>query len=258
MQAEFKKVFSAMGTRFELILRGEDFHHLEAVTAAIVDEVERLDSRLSRFNPGSEVTRINRTAGSRPVLVDRELFALLQRGSLASEMTHGYFDLAAATGGGDLALDEDGCSVRFLNPSAQLDLGGIGKGYALDRAAEILVRFSVGEALLSAGSSSILVRGGPWNVALRHPSLPGRTVKSLELSDEALSCSAARHPDQEISDVINPVTGQTVEGNEACAVWAGNATEAEILSTALLAMGKARAASFMEESCQKGLRVEWY
>jgi thiamine biosynthesis lipoprotein len=251
----------AMGTRFDVMLRGPsgqvDEQHLEAVAVAVSEEIQRLDALLSRFNPSSEIARVNRAAKQTAVRVDRELFALLQRCECARAMTNGYFDLAAATGGAGVALNVEACSVRFTNAETQLDLGAIGKGYALDCGFAILSRFGVSEALLNGGTSSVRARGGTWAIDVRHPLQPERIVQRLTLTNRALSCSAARHRGQTQSDVINPLTGAPLSGNNACLVLAGSATEAEIFSTALLAMGKAQAQRYLETLAGHDWQVEW-
>jgi thiamine biosynthesis lipoprotein ApbE len=85
-----------------------------------------------------------------------------------------------------------------------------------------------------------------------------RIVQRIELTQRALSCSAARHPAQLQSDVMNPLTGAPIAGHDACLVLAVSATEAEIFSTALLAMGKEAAAQYLATLCPSDLQVEWF
>lgn len=232
---EGRRECEAMGARFAMHLLGDDTDHLAAVAQAVCEEVQRLDRVLSRFVPGSEIARINRNRVAR---VDREVFALLSRCEQARERTAGAFDVCAATGGAGIELDAQVCGVRLLRPEVEVDLGAIGKGYALDRGAELLHRFGVQCALLQAGTSSILAVGDrPWPIDLRHPLRPEVIVDRIELRNCGFSCSAARHPGQQLSDLIDPRTGDAVQGNDACIVLAETAADAEIYSTALLAMG---------------------
>src|SRR5262245_29042307 len=130
----------AMGTCFEVYLFGDDPEHLEAVAVAALEEIRRLDRTLSRFDPTSEVARINREAAEQPVRVDREVFALLETCERARLGTGGYFDVTASRrdleSAGGIVLDPKACSVRLSQPDARIDLGGVGKGYALDRVCE--------------------------------------------------------------------------------------------------------------------------
>lgn len=250
-----------MGTRFDVLLAGDDEEHLEAVAVAAVEEILRIESVLSRFDPRSEIARINRLASIQPVLVDRELFALLERCEQARQETEGYFDMTR--GGGLLELDAKAQAVSFNREDVIIDLGGIGKGYALDCVREILSRFGVARALLNGGTSSVLALDGPsddangWRIDLRHPLMPeAEAVARVNLQQCALSCSAARHHGQLQSDIVNPLTGQPLDGDAACVVLAASATEAEIFSTALLAMGRQQAAWYLAHRPHAELMAE--
>lgn len=259
MKVEYQRSCEAMATRFDMILRGEDEQHLESLAVAVCEEIQRMDNLLSRFNPSSEIARINREAKTKSVRVDRELFALLERCERARANTNGFFDIAAATGGAGIALNSESCSVQFTTPETQIDLGAIGKGYALDCGREILQRFGVTGALLQGGTSSILAMGdGEWPIDVRHPLVPETIVQRINLANRALSCSATRHPGQVDSDVVNPLAGALLTGNDACIVLATSATEAEIFSTALLVMGREKAEQYLAERRCTELQVQWF
>ena len=255
-----------MGTFFEAFLIGDDGEHLEAVAAAVLDEVSRLDRLLSRFDQAAEVARVNREAGRRPVRVDADLWDILCRCEEHRRATHGFFDVTAAPagrGGDALLLDAERRTVRLARPGAFIDLGGFAKGYALDRAAEILRRFGVRSALLNGGTSSLLAVGrGPdgaaWPVAVRDPSGgdDAAPVARLLLADKGFSCSAALRPGQAVSDVIAP-DGGPLTGQAACVVVAPTAADAEALSTACLVMGKDRARRYVEGRAGPGVSVGW-
>ena len=127
-----------------------------------------------------------------------------------------------------------------------------------------MLRFGVTCGLLTGGTSSVLALGAPpgsrgWPVDVRHPLMPAAApLARVELVDRGFSCSAVCHPGQEQSDVVNPLTGHPLTGNAACVVLAANATEAEILSTALLAMGRKQAISYLEEKSYTGVNVGWF
>ncbi|MBA3442915.1 MAG: FAD:protein FMN transferase [Pyrinomonadaceae bacterium] len=265
---ERSRFCEAMGTGFEVFLYGEDEEHLEAVAVAVTEEIIRLDGVLSRYDPRSEIARINRDAGSAPLRVDREVFGLLERCEQARRLTEGHFDVTASTSRASatpvLHLDAESGTVQFARPDVVIDLGGVGKGYALDRGREILLRFGVTRGLLDGGTSSVLALGAPpggrgWPVDVRHPQTPAAApVARVELIDRGFSCSAVCHPGQEQSDVVNPWTGCMLSGNAACIVLAASATEAEIFSTALLAMGRERAISYLEKKSCPGVNVGWF
>jgi FAD:protein FMN transferase len=253
----------AMGTLFEVFLRGDEEAHLEAVAVAVLEEISRLDATLSRFDPRSEIARINREAGQKQVRVEREVFALIERCEQARQLTAGYFDITAMTGGG-LQLDAEHCALHFMQPGVEIDLGGVGKGYALDRGAELLIRFGVRAGLLQGGTSSVrvigtLANGHGWPLVVRHPQAPDQApIVELKLMEGGFSCSAARHPEQVQSDIVNPLSGKLLDGHAACIVLANNATEAEIFSTALLAMGHSQAVHYLANDVAPHLQVGWF
>jgi FAD:protein FMN transferase len=261
----------AMATLFEVVLIGDDEEHLAAVAEAALDEITRVERLLSRHDPRSEVSRLNREAIHREVLVDRELFELLQQCAEAMSRTEGYFDIVAATserGAGRrstvaAALDMQKRTVRFMSPEVVFDFGAVGKGYALDRAVEIVRSFGVERALMHGGTSSILALGNgpndkPWPIGVRNPAAAEDTgeIAQIGLVDRGYSCSAVFSADQKVSDIVDPHTGAPLADQAACVVIASTALEAEMLSTALLAMGMARARAYTEEIA-RDVSVGW-
>jgi FAD:protein FMN transferase len=258
-----------MGSRFEVLLLGDDEDLLDAVAVAVIEEIIRLDGALSRFDPRSEIARINREAGDKPVRVDLEVFELLERCEQARRLTAGYFDVTASKNAGSagmpaLLLDAESHAVRFTRDGVSIDLGGVGKGYALDRGRDIMLRFGVTCGLLNGGSSSALAVGAPhdkggWPAAVRHPLNPDAApVAYVELADRGLSCSAARHPGQRRSDVLNPLSGRPLDGDAACVTLAASATDAEVYSTALLAMGREQSKRYLERTPCRDLVAGWF
>jgi thiamine biosynthesis lipoprotein len=247
-----------MATLFEVLAVGVDREHLEAVGEAALDEVQRIERLLSRHDQATEVSRINREAAGRPVRVDRELFAILADCRYLFGRTNGYFDICAIglpdspRFGEAVDLDAERMTVRFIDPKARLDFGGYGKGYALDAAGGVLEAFGVDSALIHGGTSSILIRGrredgSAWRVGLRDPFGADASSEAarVELTDCGVSSSAAFDLGSQGSDIVNPLESRVVDRQSGCSVIASTALEAEVLSTALLAMGKARAATFL-------------
>lgn len=262
----------AMATGFECWLIGTDEEHLAAAAEAALDEVSRLERLLSRFDPTSELWRINRTAAQRPVLVDVDMLAVLNQCDQWWHATDGYFDIAAATGlpitWRDVMLDPPQRTIQLAHDGVALDLGGFGKGYALDAAAQILSDCGIERFLLHGGTSSVLARGldlagRPWPVALRPPAEAAPSAPTapyeLRLLDRALSSShALTEVHSAASDVIDPQTARPLVAQAGCVVLAPTAAAAEALSTALLAMGKDRAAAYTAQRAAAEVAVGWW
>jgi thiamine biosynthesis lipoprotein len=190
-----------MATRFEIVLHGEDPISLRAAGEEALDEVERLENQLSLYRPTSEIAHLNARAAREPVRVEPGLFALLQHAKCLHQETGGAFDITIAPlvrcwgfmgGGGrvpgasELAaarakvgmhlvqLDPENYSVRFHREGMMLDLGAIGKGYAIERAAVLLREAGVARGILHGGTSTVYAIGSPpdaqtWNVAIEYP-----------------------------------------------------------------------------------------
>jgi thiamine biosynthesis lipoprotein len=205
------------------------------------------------------------------VLVDFEVWDVLRTCRDYARRTGGSFDVTARPGGAPSArdtpflLDENRRTVSFTRPDATIDLGGFGKGYALDRVGELLRAFHVVSGLIHGGTSSILAVGAhpdghPWPVGLRDPFAEGdesAVLGRLYLTDQGLSCSAVFSPGRQESDVIDPLRGEPLTEQAACVVVAPTALEAEILSTALLSMAKERALAYTRKEVGAAVHVGW-
>lgn len=262
----------AMATVFELWVVGSDPEHLEAVGHAALDEVTRVERLLSRFDPAAEIARLNREAAEHPVRVDHELYSILEDCLRWRVETDGFFDLCAgsARAGAEgapleepVVLDPGARTVRFADERVRIDMGGYGKGYALDCMLSVLERFGVGDALMHGGTSSVLARGAraegvPWRVGVRDPFAENsRHLEELPLEGGGFSYSAALR-DGAPSDIVDPHTGAPLPRQEAVIVLAPTAAEAEIYSTALLAMGRAAAEALLRRASPgPGFRAGW-
>ncbi len=276
-----------MATRFELVLHGDREAALRAAGEAALTEIDRVEKQLSLYRPGSEIAQLNARAAHEPVQVSPEVFALLQHAAKLSAETGGAFDITIAplvrcwgfmNASGRLPTTEDVAAaqsvvglehvefdagartVKFDRPGVMLDLGAIGKGYAIERAAELLREDGVGSALLHGGTSTVCAIGHPpeaehWRVALpeqltafpRAPdeaSEPELQSNVLLLRDESVSVSAIWGrafvaAGKTFGHVIDPRTGQPVTAAVCSAVILPAATETDALSTALLTLGPA-------------------
>jgi thiamine biosynthesis lipoprotein len=263
-----------MACRFEITLPSEQADRTDAAHAAL-DLVDRLEDQLSIFRPQSELSQLNAAASERDVPVERQLFDLLVRCQELHALSDGAFDItatplskiwgflrrqgrvptpeeiaeaSAAVGMHNVRLDRGVASVRFARAGVALNLGSIGKGYALDRAAAPL-REAGATALLSAGSSSLLaVGGGPdgggFTVGLRDPADHQRRLGTVRLRSAALGVSGISeqsftHEGKRYGHIIDPRNGWPVEGRSYVAVIAPDAALADALATAIFVGGRA-------------------
>jgi thiamine biosynthesis lipoprotein len=249
-----------MATRFEFVLHGVDAARLRAASEEALDEVDRVENQLSLFRPHTDVARINAGAAYGPVRVIPEVFRLIERAVAWSRATEGAFDITAGawmrawgfhesgaplaeeaiSGARLLELDPGAFTVRFARPGMRLDLGAFGKGYALDRAADLLREAGVTSALLHGGTSSIFAIGTPPECAAWKVALP--TGEAVALREESLSVSATWGRTREVGGirrghVIDPRCGEPVPGPRMAAVACPLAANSDALSTALLVLG---------------------
>ncbi|MHC4390430.1 MAG: FAD:protein FMN transferase [Planctomycetota bacterium] len=214
----------------------------EAVCAAY-DEVERLEGLLSTWREHSEVSRINRAAGGEPVPVSPDTIACLAAARSAAERSGGAFDPTRVDGGfSAIEIDSKRGTARLARPGLSLDLGGIGKGYALDRAGAALRARGVHSALLSFGGQLLAV--GPPPAAHADAWVAGALgLYRLRVGSIATSATSERG-----GHIIDPRSGQALVGRRAVTVFADSATEADALSTAIFVGGCALAARLTEQS----------
>jgi thiamine biosynthesis lipoprotein len=225
-----------------------------------MEEVARIDRLLSRHDPAAEVARVNREAVGRAVRVDRELLAILADCLAWHQRTGGASNPVVGPGvfGQAVQLNPADCSVTLASGTGGIDLGGYGKGHAIDAAARLAFRHGVGSALIHGGTSSIRAVGPNrrWPVDLADPFDPaGGPIARILLTEEGLSTSSSVGLGP--SDLIDPATAQPIRELASCTVVATTATAAEALSTALLVMGRTRARSFLEIWAGEPFRVAW-
>lgn len=279
-QLRLEAGLDAMGTTFTVVLYGEDRDRMEAAAEAAFAEVRRLDRMLSNFRPASEWSRVNREAAEYPVRVSRELFELLAACVRYSRASQGAFDItvgplmkvwgfyrgsgrlpgreevsAALTRVGyqNLLLDEENQTVRFAQPGVEIDPGGIGKGFAVDRVVAVLKDHGVSAALVSASGSSIYGLGAPpgeprgWEVRIRHPRDETQTVESLYLRDQSLSTSGSYEKffvaeGRTYSHIMDPRTGYPAEGMLSVSVVAPKTLDSEAWTKPFFILGRRWAA----------------
>jgi thiamine biosynthesis lipoprotein len=269
---------NAMATRFEIVLHGNNAIQLRAAGEEALDEIDRLESQLSLYRPTSEIARVNARAAFEPVRVTPLVFNLLKHARDLSEQCKGAFDITIAplvhcwgfmNGTGHapdpeplaaarqcigiqhVHFDDSRQTIRFDREGVMLDLGAIGKGFAIDRAVDLLRDSGIESALVHGGTSTVYGIGKPsdadaWRIAVANtfgaPSYDSARLPTITLSDEALSVSAiwGRSFEKDgkiLGHVIDPRTGEPTQGGQLAAVVSKSATDSDALSTALLVLG---------------------
>lgn len=265
----------AMATGFEIAL---PLGSPEAAAAAedALDLIDRLEAQLTVYRDTSDISRFNQYAALAPMPVEPELFALLALAAKVHEDTGGAYDIAvgalikawgfyrragrvpprseldealARCGMQHVALDVQQRTIRYLTRGVEINLGSIGKGYALDRVGDRLrTEWNVHGALLHGGTSSVLALGAPpgqpagWTVGLGHPWEPGRRLAVVHLRDQALGTSSAtfQHVEYEgrkLGHILDPRSGWPAEALASATVIAPTAAEADALATAFFVLG---------------------
>ncbi len=231
----------AMHTTFAAVLVCDEPDYAAGAAQAAWDEVDRLELELSRFNEASDVFQLSLLPVGRELRVSLDVFECLRIARRVWEQTGGAFD--PTLGRMDqLGLDERTLGLTAATRGIELDLGGIAKGYAADRVGELLREWSLGDALVEAGASSVLALGAPpgmsrWPLPIADPLSPTRPLGYVHLSGAALGVSGTQ---QQGAHVIDPRTGRAGESRPAACALADAAAEADALATAFMTMDAAQ------------------
>lgn len=268
----------AMATLFEAFVPSE--HRGLGIDVAIeaLECLETLEEAMSVYRASSELSKINARADKEWTAVEPSLFALIQRAIFLSIMTEGAFDITARpltrlwqqarrlgreptqeellaarerVGTDHIELDEHNHRIRFNRPGVELDLGAIGKGYALDVIASAMQESGAIQCALHGGQSSVLAWGGrpdrrgelqPWSFGVGHPLRPEKRLAEIRVLEGALGTSGSARQffyvdGRRLCHVIDPRTGLPVEGVLAVTVLAKSAAIADALSTAFFVLG---------------------
>jgi len=269
---------SIMGTRVAVEVWAPDRLSGEVAINAVFSDMRRIDMLMSTYKPESEISRVNRDAARAPVRVSAELFSLIQTSIQYSELSKGAFDITYASVGylydyrehrrpdaasianalptvdyRQLKLDPAARTIGFGKPGMRIDLGGIAKGYAVDRGIEILKRRGYGRAMVNAGGDTRVMGdrfGKPWMVGIRHPDRKDDVVLRLPLEDAAFSTSGdyERYFDEggvRYHHIIDPKTGQSPHAVRSATIISSNATRTDGLSKTVFILGPVAGIAFI-------------
>jgi thiamine biosynthesis lipoprotein len=239
----FHHTFAAMNTRLSMVLPALDEDQGRACARAVERLVREQEDMMSRFRAHAELATLNQHAGDGPEPVSERLWEVLQACRRHHALTNGAFDIALA--GGEpgqgmaaLRFDPVARTLQFADAGVRLDLGAIGKGIALDLVKCYLAEQDAGPVFLSFGESSIAVIGAHpgadhWPVGVEHLYRPGHALHCFDLRDAAMSTSGNRAGE---GHIVDPRSGRLLTACRTMSVACASATDAEVLSTALLVL----------------------
>jgi thiamine biosynthesis lipoprotein len=212
----------AMATVYEVYVVHADRTYAAQAAQAAFDLVDRLERELSRFLPNSDIARINHLGAGESTRVTSSTLECLVIARHMFDLSGGAFDVSIGTGLPSLDLDPDESVVRAAAAGTRVDLGGIGKGYAVDLMAELLEEWELPVALVHGGFSSVVALDPPaahegWPLTLSDPGEPSRVLERLSVRQTALGASGVRKRDH----IVDPRTGDPVRGRRAAWVALG-------------------------------------
>jgi thiamine biosynthesis lipoprotein len=288
----------AMACQFEVALNTGQYPQGALAAMAALDLVDGLEQQMTVYRDDSEISQLNAMAYDSPVEVEPQLFELLRLGAQLHDDTNGAYDLTAGplshiwgffrrsgrvpspqelsdamcrVGADKLDVDVAHRTIRFRVPGMEINLGSIGKGYALDRAAEVIAEHDIDHYLIHGGQSSVLARGSRgkfaseeaalragWWIGIRHPLRPNQRLAEVRLLNRALATSGAAvqfflHEGRRYGHILDPRTGLPAEGSLSATILAPTAAEADALSTACYVLGRDAALDFCRGRGQIGL-----
>ena len=262
-----------MGTRVHVEFFADSQSGTDVLMSGVMREMHRIDHAFSPYKPDSELSQLNSRAGKDWVVVSDEMMDLLTKAHQIAELSEGAFDVTYASVGRYydyregkvpdaetiqaavqaidyryVERDRRGSRVKYGHPRVYIDLGGIARGHAVDRAIDILVRAGITQASVSAGGDSRIVGdcgGEPWTVGIQHPRKTEEVSALLPLTDTAVSTSGdyERYFEKDgvrYHHILDPNTGKSARGSWSVTVLGPDATFTDALSTSVFVLGSTK------------------
>ncbi|RUT71577.1 FAD:protein FMN transferase [Flavobacterium cupreum] len=263
-----------MGSRFDITIVAEDSLTAETRIKETIAEITRIENLISDWKSDSQVSEVNQNAGIRPVKVDREVFDLTKRAIAISKMTNGAFDISFGAlekvwkfdgsmtemptaeqikksvekvGYQNIVLDSIQSTIFLKLPGMKIGFGSIGKGYAADKAREVMEAKGVKAGIVNASGDlttwGAQPNGKEWTIGITNPFDTDKFVKTFSLKREAVTTSGNYEKFTELngkrySHIINPITGYPETGLVSVTVFGPSAEMANGFSTSLIVLGK--------------------
>jgi len=274
----YKQHWNIMGTRVAVEVWHQNKQTAKKAVSSVHDEMQRIDNNMSPFREESELSYINQQAAKHPVKISHELFQLIQKAQSISKISNGTFDITFASVGNlydyrkhkhpsdklikqniskinfqKIQLNIKNSTIFFKQAGTKIDLGGIAKGYAVDKSIELLKQLGIQHALVSAGGDSRLLgdkKGKPWITGIRHPRHKDKYVAILPLKDTAISTSGDYErffieDDIRYHHIIQPKTGKSATASQSVTVLGPDTTTTDAISTTLFILGAPKALNFI-------------
>ncbi|MBL4744759.1 MAG: FAD:protein FMN transferase [Flavobacteriaceae bacterium] len=272
-QDNYTETVLLMGSRFDITVVANTQSKATYFINSAVEEIARIEKLISSWDPNSQTSQINRSAGISPVKVDKELFDLIQRCLLISRITDGAFDISYASmdkiwffdgrmkvmpsattilnsvrnvGYQNIILEEATQQVFLRKKGMKIGFGGIGKGYAADRAKALLKSKGVQAGIINASGDmstwGAQANGEPWTVAITNPMDKNKAFATLPIRNKAVVTSGnyekfVLFKGKRYTHIINPKTGMPSTGIISVTVFSKRAALADALATAVFVMG---------------------
>ncbi|WP_258139887.1 FAD:protein FMN transferase [Mucilaginibacter phenanthrenivorans] len=269
-----KRVLRLMGNRFEISVVTDDENFAHKCIDSAVAEISRIEKLLTTFSDDSQTNEINRQAGIEPVKVDREVFDLVARSIKISGLTQGAFDISYGSidkslwnfdlnmkalpdpevarnsvkliNYNNVILDEDACTIFLKEQGMRIGFGGIGKGYAADKARHVLQGMGVKSGIVNAAGDLVTwgtqPNGKPWTIAIADPDHRVSPFSTLNISNMAIATSGNYEKyviinGRKYSHTIDPKTGLPVTGIKSVSIVSPSAELADAMATPVMVMG---------------------
>jgi thiamine biosynthesis lipoprotein len=230
----------AMGTPLRVKVFGPN---ASSLAGAAVAEIKRLDKIFSRFDPESEVSLINKNAGKNPQKVSPETMECLKTAVKINRISKGAFDITLGKPQ-TLELQEDLMKVHLSDEKSKIDLGGIGKGYAVESARRLLLKKGAKSAIIDMRSSIAVLGLKDWKIGIQHPRQKEKLIGTIILRDGQ---SVATSGDYERGKhIFDPRTGKASRLSQGVTVIGSNAAEADALATAVFVLGSKEGMDLLE------------
>lgn len=282
-QGTYKRTLKLMGSRFDVTVVADSQSQADGFIDEAVREIQRIERLISSWDTNSQTSLINRNAGVKPVVVDSELFNLIARAIGISKLTQGAFDISYASmdkiwkfdgsmtqkpldsdiaesvlkvGYQNIILNKEDSSVFLKLAGMKIGFGAIGKGYAADKAKDLLKQKGVKAGIINASGDmntwGYQTTGEPWKIAITNPLNKDKVFAMLPVDNRAIVTSGnyekfVKFNDVRYSHIIDPRTGYPSTGIISVSVLAPKAELADALATSIFVMGKDVGLNFVNQ-----------